>query len=141
MRTRWLLPVFVLCACKGESDQSTRALPAPEPPATAKTELTPATAAPERKERPTREIKADIERPKPAEADTEKSEPAAPQQPSPEPAPSAAPAVDANCQQTCQTGLQTCLAQQPPDPDGGTSLEGLAACKKSLDDCKARCSP
>ena len=33
MRPCWLLPTLALLACKAESDQATRALPAPEPPA------------------------------------------------------------------------------------------------------------
>jgi len=146
MRPCWYLSALALLACRAESDQATRPLPAPEPPSTTKSELTPVAVAPEpRRDRPAREIKAAAEETKPSRAD-----PAAPSAATTTStatatataaAPSAAPAADASCQQSCQAALQTCLAQQPPDPDGGTSLEGLESCKKALDECKSRCSP
>lgn len=144
MRTRCLVAALTLFACKAESDQATRPLPAPEPPATTRAELTPVTASPERpRERAPREAREQSERPTtPAAEPAPTSTPAATATATPTTTASAAPAApDASCQQACQTGLQTCLAQQPPEPDGGTGLEGLAACKKALDDCKARCGP
>ncbi|HVJ14491.1 MAG TPA: hypothetical protein VM686_03580 [Polyangiaceae bacterium] len=139
MRTCWLLSALALLACKGESEQASRPLPAPEPPSTTKSELTPASVAPEpRKERPTREVRAEEDRPKPTESDPA---PTAATSTAPAATAEAEPKADPSCQQACQTGLQTCLSQQPPDPDGGTSMDGLAACKKALDECKARCSP
>jgi hypothetical protein len=137
MRPCWFLPALALLACKAESDQATRPLPAPEPPSTTKAELTPVAATPEpRKDRPAREIKENAEPAVPSDSNPEKATTATPTATA-----SAAAAPDKSCQQACQAGLQTCLSQQPSDPDGGTSMEGLANCKKALDECKSRCSP
>ncbi len=135
MRGRSFVTVLALLACKGgESDQATRPLPAAEPPASGVTResepaapTAPTPAKP--KERATRSADED----EPAAARATASAPAA--------ATSAAAPAQPSCQQACQSGLQTCISQQPPDPDGGTSLEGLAKCKTALEECKARCSP
>lgn len=138
-----LAPLVV--ACRGQDDQATRPLPAPEPSAaTQPLPLEPVSAP---AEKPRERVKAS----KPEEPRDE-----APASPSPEvtatapapaasapPAPSAValPTLNAGCQQACQGSLQTCLAQVPADPDGGTNLDGLAACKHALDDCKSKCAP
>ncbi|HEV8244430.1 MAG TPA: hypothetical protein VGP93_01550 [Polyangiaceae bacterium] len=136
MKARVLLATLALCACKAEGDQATRALPAPEPPADAAGTPVEAVAPPAATERVRERSAREVAEPTPARngSPPNAAEPAAT-------ASSPPPAGDASCQQTCQTGLQTCIAQQPPDPDGGAGLEGLARCKKALDECKARCSP
>ena len=142
-----LTPLAV--ACRGQDDQATRPLPAPEPSAvTQPLGLEPASAP---AEKPRERAKA----PKPDEPRDEPPASPSPEvaatEPSPTPAPVASapatpsavalPALNAGCQQACQVSLQTCLAQVPADPDGGTNLDGLAACKRALDDCKSKCAP
>jgi hypothetical protein len=134
----------LIVACRGQDDQATRPLPAPEPSAQTQPSLLEPASAPA--EKPRERAKA----PKPEEVRGEPPD-SLPEAPSPAPSPdvSAAPApsavalppLNAGCQQACQVSLQTCLAQVPADPDGGTNLDGLATCKRALDDCKSKCSP
>lgn len=140
----------LVVACRGQDDQETRPLPAPEPSApTSPLPLEPAAAPVERPR----------ERPKVTKAEEPRDQQAPPPAPAPElteavtatppaatnaaPAASAVtlPDIKAGCQQACQAGLQACLSQIPADPDGGTNLDALAACKRALDECKTKCMP
>jgi hypothetical protein len=136
----------LVVACRGQDDQETRPLPAPEPSAATQPLLEPISAPadrPRERAKPSKEEARD----QPALPSPSEAMPAPPSTPTPtpsaEPAASAVPLpnVNAGCQQACQGGLQTCLAQVPADPDGGTNLDGLAACKRALDDCKTKCAP
>jgi hypothetical protein len=137
------LAVSTLLACKAIDDQASRPLPAPEPPATTQPSLAEASTPPADKprERPREPRPSENDAPSPtSSANTAPAASvAAPTTPASAAAPAAAP--NAGCQHACQAGLQTCLSQQPADPDGGTNLEGLATCKRALDECKAKCSP
>jgi hypothetical protein len=148
-RHRALLALASLVvACRGQDDQETRPLPAPEPSAnTQPLPLEPASAPAERPRERAKPSKPEEPRDDPAVTPPSEAAQAPPSTPSPPPSAApvppavALPTVDAGCQQACQVGLQTCLAQVPADPDGGTNLDGLAACKRSLDDCKTKCVP
>ncbi len=138
-----LAPLAV--ACRGQDDQATRPLPAPEPSAvTQPLALEPASVP---AEKPRERAKT----PKPEET---RDEP--PASPSPDltatapapvatapPAPSAVALPARECRLPAGVPGQPpeLLAQVPADPDGGTNLDGLATCKRALDDCKSKCAP
>jgi hypothetical protein len=136
------------CRDRGSSDQETRALPSPEPPASA-TATTAHEEPPPPKKRPADEVGREVARPKRA---ADEAEPAseAPSQPATTPssavtpssaapsasaAPVAAPA--AACVARCQTALQGCLAQ--PVDGGVPGFANLDLCKKAFEACQSAC--
>lgn len=136
-------------ACKdhGSSDQDSRPLPSPEPPASAATPAAHEEATPKKRASDERDAA-----PRPKHAAEEPAPgataPAAPTSaPSAETTPSAAApaasapnaaAPSAACLARCQNALQGCLAQ--PVDGGVPGFSNVEVCKKALDACQSACA-
>lgn len=158
----WLLGVCLICAliasCKehGSSEQDTRPLPAPEPPATSAAALPrdEPSSAPKRKAsdedsdtgaKPRRPAGDEPEANPPSGAATANADAAANAPPgsggSSAAAPSAVPPVaapSAACVSRCQGAMQGCLST--PVDGGVPGFGNLELCKKAFEACQAACS-
>ena len=143
--------IALLISCKdiGSSDQATRALPAPEPPATtAALPREDAAPAPKKKtsgdEAGAKRSADDEAAPTPAAApagDTAAPAPAADTSDTAAPAaPASAPAVSAPsaaCVGRCQGAMQSCLSA--PVDGGVPGFGNLEVCKKAFEACQSAC--
>lgn len=146
----WLLLGFAALsgACKGSSDQDSRPLPSPEPPASAAAPvLHEDTPAPKKRSsddtpRDASKPKHAAEEPAPAAAPTNapSAEPNAPAEAAPSAAAPAASvaAPSAACLARCQNALQGCLAQ--PVDGGVPGFSNVEVCKKALAACQGACA-
>ncbi|HKY38944.1 MAG TPA: hypothetical protein VJN18_23560 [Polyangiaceae bacterium] len=142
----------IACRDVGTSDQATRPLPAPEPPATTAALPRDDVASPPKKasDQPSTKPRraADEERSQPASpavapaGDT--AAPAAPEGTSDSAAPVAAasaPAVEAPsaaCVARCQSAMQGCLSA--PVDGGVPGFGNIEVCKKAFEACQSACS-
>jgi hypothetical protein len=152
------LLVASLAGCKerGSSDQDSRPLPAPEPPATSAAAPLPRDEPASPKRRPVDEADDAKKRPaatdtpaKPAEpvgeptgADTPAPAPdaggSAPNNPTPTPSALPTPAApSAACLSRCQGAMQSCLSA--PVDGGVPGFGNLELCKKAFEACQAAC--
>jgi hypothetical protein len=132
------------CNNRGSSDQDSRPLPSPEPPASAASPAAHEDAPPKKRPGDERDTatrpKHAVEEPAPAATATAAPAPA----PSAETTPSAAapaasaPAPSAACLARCQNALQGCLAQ--PVDGGVPGFSNVEVCKTALAACQNACA-
>jgi hypothetical protein len=135
------------CKDRGSSDQSSRPLPSPEPPASAAAPAAHEDAAPKKRSVDERDTAARSKHAAEEPAPATSAPPAPTAAPSAETAPSAAAPVasapsatapSAACLSRCQNALQGCLAQ--PVDGGVPGFSNVEVCKKALDACQSACA-
>ena len=156
LRLSSALPLLALLACKlGKDDeQSSRALPAPEPASktpSSKTEVEQLRDPRAKAPTPSRPAEGSPESPRPtsptptATATTAPTATAAADAAAPAPTPDAGAATGSDklnqCVAKCQASLSGCLAKPVPLDAGVPSLESMSECKKAFEDCRTACTP
>jgi hypothetical protein len=153
-----LLGLSLLAGCKeqGSSDQDSRPLPAPEPPATSAAAPLPRGEPSSPKRKPVEGDDGAKKRPAASDAPAKPAEPASEPTAAPAPAPAsdtggsppsnpaAAPsalptpaAPSAACLSRCQGAMQSCLAA--PVDGGVPGFGNLELCKKAFEACQSAC--